>query len=189
MDFCSFLTENTPAGVLGTVGAWHHRAPRYSLRRLETVVRGFAPDLLCAEINRTDWEAERPVNFSPEYRECLVPLCRELSITVVPVGDRWRGLPSPLRLALLLGASPGWINSPPADRWHRAWAHLRPRLNQANQELVAHVLETVQRDPGRRVLVTVRVERHYAVVGGLSRSEKVTLLSAWTSTTQSTHPG
>ena len=180
MDLCSRLPENTPVGVLGTVGAWHHWAPRYGLRRLEMLVRGFAPELLCTEINRIDWEATRLVRFSPEYRECLVPLCRELSITVVPVGDRWRGPPSPLRLTLPLGAGPGWINSPAADHWHRTWAQLQPRLNQANRELVAHILETVQRDPGRRVLVTVRVERRYVVVGRLSRSKKVTLLSAWT---------
>ncbi|MFQ6101842.1 MAG: hypothetical protein ACE5OS_11505 [Anaerolineae bacterium] len=161
--------------MLGTVGAWHRRAPHYSLRHLEALVRGFAPDILCAEVNRADWEAGRLGTFPPEYRECLVPLCRELGVIVVPVGNRWRGPPSPLRLALLLGAGPRWVNSAPADRWHRAWARLCSRSEQANRELVLHVLEAVQRDPGRRLLVTVQVERRYAVIDWLRQVDEVTL--------------
>ena len=162
--------------MLGTVGAWHHRAPRYGLRHLEALVRGFAPDLLCAEISRVDWEAGNLATFPPEYRECLVPLCRELGVTVVPVGDRWRGLPSPLRLALPLGVGPQWINSAAASRWHRAWAQPWPGSGQPNRKLVIHILKAVRRDPGRRVLVTVRVERCGAVVSGLSQTKEVALI-------------
>lgn len=166
----------TWVGLLGTAGAWHRRAPAYSLGRLEALVRGFAPDLLCAEINRTEWEKERPAALSPEYRDCLIPLCRELGVVVVPVGDRWQGMPSPLRVALLLGAGSSWINSAAADRWHRAWARLWPRSRQADRELVAHVAEAVRRDPGRRVLVTVRMERRYVVLDELRRIRAATLV-------------
>jgi hypothetical protein len=176
MGLHGFLPEKTPVGVLGTVGAWHRRAPGYSLRRLEALVRGFAPDLLCAEINRADWEAGRAAAFPPEYHECLVPLCRELGVIVVPVSDRWRGPLSPLRLALPLGAGPRWVNSATADRWHRAWSRACTDSGRANRELVAHVLEAVRRDPGRRVLVTVRMERRYAVVDGLRPADEVTLV-------------
>jgi hypothetical protein len=172
--------EKTPVGVLGTVGEWHHRAPRYSLRHLEALVRDFAPDLLCAEINRADWEAGHLVALSPEYRECLVPLCHELGVIVVPVDDRWRGLPSPLRLALLLGLGPRGMSSTVADRWHRTWARAYSGAGQANRKLLAHILEAVGRDPGRRMLVTVRVERWYAVVAGLRQAGKVALMSLWT---------
>jgi hypothetical protein len=175
MEYDGFLPERTPVGVLGTVGAWHRWAPGYSLHHLEALVRCFAPDLLCAEINRADWEASRSATFPPEYRDRLVPLCQELGVIVVPVGDRWRGLPSPLRLALPLRAGSGWVNSATADRWHRAWARLYPGSRQANRELVARILEAVHRDPGRRVLVTVRVERRYAVVDGLRQADEVTL--------------
>jgi hypothetical protein len=179
MDSQGVPFKRTPVGVLGTVGAWHHWASGYSSHHLEVLVRGFAPDLLCAEINRTDWEAGRAVAFPPEYRERLVPLCRDLGVIVVPVGDGWRGLPSPLRLALVSGVGPGWVNSVMADRWHRAWARFGPNPEPANRVLLAHILEAVHRDPGRRVLVTVRMERRYAVVDGLCQADEVILVPVW----------
>jgi hypothetical protein len=172
--------EKTPVGVLGTVGTWHRRAPNYSQRHLETLVRGFAPDLLCAEINRADWEAGHLAALRPEYRECLVPLRRELGVIVVPVGNRWRGLPSPLRLALPLGAGARWMNSTATDWWHHTWARAYSGVGRANRKLLAHILEAVQRDPGRRTLVTVRVERRYAVVAGLRQTDEVALMPMWT---------
>ena len=168
--------KKTPVGVLGTVGTWHRRAPGYDQRHLEALVRGFAPDILCAEINRADWEAVRSAMFPPEYRECLIPLCRELGVIVTPVGDRWHGLPSPLRLMLMLGGGSRWVNSKTADRWHRIWAQACSSSRQANRELVTHILEAVRRDPGRRVLVTVRVERRYAVIDGLRQIDEVALV-------------
>jgi hypothetical protein len=172
--------EKTLVGVLGTVGAWHRRAPRYSLRYLEALVCGFAPDLLCAEINRADWEAGHLAALPPEYRECLVPLCRELGVIVVPVGDRWRGLPSPLRLALPLGLGPRGMSSTAANRWHRTWMRAYSGAGRANRKVLARILEAVQRDPGRRVLVTVRVERWHAVADGLRQTGEVALMPMWT---------
>lgn len=175
------LSNKTTIGVLGTVGTWHRRAPGYGLRHLESLVRDFAPDILCAEIDRAEWEAGRLANLPLEYRECLVPLCRELGVTVVPVGDGWRGLPSPLRLAFPLGAGSRWVNSATADRWYWAWARVCSGYRQVNRSLVAHILEAVRRDPGRRVLVTVQVERRYAVVMGLHRIGEVALVPVWKS--------
>jgi hypothetical protein len=117
-------SEKTLVGVLGTVGAWHRWAPRYSLCHLESLVRGLVPDLLCVEICRADWEAGNLATLPFEYRHCLAPLCRQLGIIIVSVGNAWRGPPSPLRLALALGAGPHWFNSQAADRWHQAWARL-----------------------------------------------------------------
>jgi uncharacterized protein len=168
--------DKTWVGVLSTVGAWHRWAPGYGLHHLEMLVRSFAPDLLCAEINQDDWEAMRMTMLPPEYREPLIPLCRALDIIVVPIGNEWSGLPSPLRLALPLGIGPRWINSIVADRWHQVWARLWPRSGQANRELVRRILDTIHRDPGRRVLVTVRMERRYAVVNGLRRVDEVVLM-------------
>jgi hypothetical protein len=176
MDLCKRLPNQTPVGVLGTLGTWHRRAPGYSLHHLEALVRGFAPDLLCIEIDRAAWEVGHLAAFPPEYRECLVPLCRQLGIILVPVDDQWRGLPSPLRLALMLGGGPRWVNSAAADRWHQAWARMCSGSGQANRELVTHILKAVRRDPGRRVLVTVRMERRHAVVTGLHQADEVTLV-------------
>jgi hypothetical protein len=140
------------------------------------LVREFAPDLLCAEITRAEWEARRLESFPPEYRECLVPLCRKLGIIIVPVGSPWQGPLSPLRLALLVGGGPSWANSGAADGWNRLWARLGPDFRQANRRLVANILGTVQRDPGRRLLATVRLERRHAVVDGLRRAKGVALV-------------
>jgi hypothetical protein len=40
-------------------------------------------------------------------------------------------------------------------------------------------LEAVRRDPGRRVLVTVQMERRYAVVDGLCQADDVVFAPAW----------
>jgi hypothetical protein len=173
------VAEKTRAGVLETAGSWHALLPRYRLRRLEELVRGFMPDLLCAEINRDDWESQRFGSFPLEYRECLLPLCRQLGAIVIPVGDRWPVPPSPLRLAILFGASLRWMCRPAALRWQRAWARLFPGAEQANADMVARILETVRRDPGRRVLVVVRVERCYAVLEGLGQVNEVEVVVDW----------
>lgn len=174
------LPETTPVGMLGTLGAGHHRAPSYGPQHLEALVRSFAPDLLWVEINRTDGEAGRVEPLPVEYPECLMPLCPELGAVIVPVGNRWRGWPSPLRLALRLGAGLRWVNSEDADRCHRIWADLWSGSRQANRQLVEPILEAVRRDPGRRVLVTVRIERSYAVVDGLCQTDEVRLVPVWT---------
>ena len=136
-------------------------------------------DLLCAEIARAEWEAHDVPSLRPECQDQLVSLCRELGIVIVPVGDCWHGLSSPLRLAALLGAGTRFLNSGFADRLHRAWARLGPDPQAANSELVAHILAAVRRDPGRRVLVMVRVERRFAVVDGLCRADEVALVPFW----------
>jgi hypothetical protein len=100
-------------------------------------------------------------------------------VIVVPVGCARPGLPSPLRLALLLGAGPVWINQPAFDRWHRFWGHLWPGADRADQELALGILQAVRRDPGRRVLVTVRIERRPAVMDGLCHSDEVVLVPRW----------
>jgi hypothetical protein len=169
----------TVLGILGTAGSWHALLPCYPLRRLGELVRAFAPDLLCAEINRDDWEARRLEAVPLEYRECLLPLCRQLGVIVVPVGDRWAVPASPLRLALLLGAGPRWMCRPAMVRWQRAWARLFRGAEPVNADLVARILEAVRRDPGRRVLVVVRVERCYAVLEGLGRESEVEVVVDW----------
>jgi hypothetical protein len=170
------IPAKTPVGILGTLGAWHRRASAYGLQEVEAIVRAWAPDLLCAEINQADWEAGRVAALPVEYRECLLPVCRELGVVLVPVGDHWHAPPSPLRLALPLGAGPRWINSAEADRCHCLWAHLWPGSQRANRELVENILQAVRRDPGRRVLVIVRVERRYAVVQRLCQTDEVRLV-------------
>jgi hypothetical protein len=169
----------TTVGVLGTVGSWHLWAPRYGLNHLERLVRAFAPDLLCAAINPAGWEGRHLAHLSVEYRECLVGLCREMGIIIVPVGDGWCGRISPLRLALLLGAGAAAMNSAFADRFHRAWARFSHDSPREDQELVERVLQAVRRDPGRRVLVTVRLERRHAVVDQLSQAPDVVPGSVW----------
>lgn len=169
----------TLLGILGTAGGWHALLPRCGLRQLEERVRTFAPDLLCAEINRDAWESQRQSAFSLEYRECLLPLCRQLGVVVVPLGGEWPVPVSPLRLGLLLGAGPRWMCRPAVLGWQRAWARLFPGVERVNAELVARILEAARRDPGRRLLVAVRIERCYAVVKGLGQEREIELLVEW----------
>jgi hypothetical protein len=163
-------------GVLGTVGAWHRWARGYSLAQLGEWLRRFQPDLVCADIERCDWETGSQNRLSLDYRACLVPLCRQLGITIVPVGNPWPGIPSPLRMVLLVGVAGHWINLAAVDRWHQVWAGLWPGARKADRCMANKVLSALRRDPGRRVLATVRIERRYAVVAALAQNRQVRLV-------------
>ncbi|MCL5960207.1 MAG: hypothetical protein M1358_13005 [Chloroflexi bacterium] len=78
---------NSTITLLGTLRELHTVLPDYDLQRLRDLVAEKKPDLLCVEIDRTDWEAGNLSEAPIESREALAGLSRTSEITLIPIGE------------------------------------------------------------------------------------------------------
>lgn len=176
--------------VLGTLADLHEASIQYDLKTLRRIVKDLQPDLLCAEIYPDDWQAGDLNKLPPEYRETLIPLSRRTDIIIIPVsGSKERSLFEPkggsllglrsltahllnnqLRWMQKLASSPRAINSGFIGQlcdWNcalTAWVcgkQVQRDWEQANQVLLNNILNAIQRDPGRRILITVDCRRRH----------------------------
>jgi hypothetical protein len=191
--------------VLGTLAELHQEPIKYNLQTLRRLVKDVQPDLLCAEIHPDDWKESDPSRMLPEYREALVPLSRRTDIIIVPVsgsqewelivpkGGRLLGLRTlivrllngQLRLMQRLANGPRTINSG-LFGWLcdgmctlTAWVcgpQAQKAWDKANQATLKNIITTIQRDPGRRVLVTVDCRRRHRLEQALRRVPDVELV-------------
>lgn len=174
--------------VLGLLADLHQEPVQYDLKSLRRLVKTIHPDLLCAEIDPEDWEVRDLGRVSPEYRESLVPLARRTDIVVVPVRASSqrdmllpekgpfrtlrrfvvRALNRMQRRLLGLARGPQDLNSGKLDLLCDGMCALSMRISgsparqaweAANQAMLDNILVAIQRDPGRRVLVTVDCRR------------------------------
>jgi hypothetical protein len=177
----------TRVALLATLGALHAEPLAYDLDCLRTIIVELAPDLLCAEITRPDWENGDLSKVTLELRQALEPAARLTETVLVPVA------PSPERFEDFV-APPGWRRSlvRTFDRWLR-WGQRKAGKPQSihgvlfesfchsvclmtettwspserlawdlqNQALAEAILEVARRDPGRRVLVAVQCQRFH----------------------------
>src|SRR5574341_1976429 len=175
----------TRLAVLGTLSELHREPIAYDLRCLSALVVDLAPDLLCAEITREDWEGNDLSSAALEVREALQPVVAATDIVLVPVA------PTPRRFADF-GPATGWRGSVirALDRLLR-WVERRANRPEAIQGVVFHtichavcmltqlawsaqdrtawqaqnriladnILAAVRQDPGSRVLVAVQCQR------------------------------
>lgn len=191
--------------VLGTLAELHQEPIRYDLKALVRLVKNLQPDLLCAEIPLDHWRNGRLDRLPPEYGEALLPLTRRTNIVLVPVAsDQGCELISPRRGPIRGGRSVlvWWMNwmlrslqrdagTPEAintgffghlcdtmcavtawvcgEATRRAW-------QQANQQLYDNVVQAMQRDPGRRVLVTVDCRRRHQLQKRLNALDGIELV-------------
>jgi hypothetical protein len=180
----------TRLAVLGTISDLHREPLAYDLARLRSIVTDLAPDLLCAEITREAWEGGDLSAATVEVREALAPVEAATDIVIVPVAstpkqyidfapsEQWRRdlvlafdrlLQWGLRQAnrpeevngLLFGAfchTVCWLTE-------KMWtAEDRAAWQAQNKALAENILQAVQRDPGRRVLVAVQCQRLHRLV-------------------------
>lgn len=189
---------NSRIAMLGTMAEMHREIPAYDLRILKRLVKEIQPDLLLAEIHPDDLRTDRLNQLSVEYREALVPLSRRTDIVIVPVsgsrggdlaGLQGKGLTGlravtvrllngQLRWMQHLASGPGAVNSEwfgwMCDRTCSliAWicgSQVQRAWDQSNQVIVDNVRAAIERDPGRRVLVTVDCRRRHRLERALRR--------------------
>lgn len=194
--------------VLGTLAELHKEPIKYNLACLTRLVKELEPDLLCAEIQRDDWESGDLSRAPIEYREALVPLSRRTDIVIVPVSSSegceliapqegpFLGLRSRLigilnwhlRVMQRLAGRPRATNSGLFGHLCnticalQAWlcgAVTRRAWEEANQQIFDNILWAVRRDPGRRVLVTVDCRRRHLLEERLRHMDELELVDFW----------
>lgn len=200
VDKGSAVLSPTPVAVLATIGELHREALTYDLRALVQLVTGMRPDLLCLDLTPDQWRRRDAADLPPEYREALLPLADETDIVVVPIAGEslledpaamgWRGIalrplhawfarlqctaPGPAALSrgprlvvanLLYGLMAALAGNGTRSRW-QAYA----------AELAQRVIDTVRRDPGRRVLVAVGARHCHQVCRALEQYPEVRIV-------------
>ena len=191
--------------VLGLLADLHQEPSQYDVKLLRRLVKTIQPDLLCAEIHPDDWQADDLSKAAPEYQGTLVPLSRRTGIVIVPVsGSSDRGLVVPRsgpllsvrggivrwlnglqRLLQRFAKGPDDVNSGLFDAICDGMCAINIRVggaetqrawDEGNRAILNNVLETVRRDPGRRVLVTVDCRRRRWLMSQLSCGSQVELV-------------
>jgi hypothetical protein len=189
--------SRTPVAVLGTLAEFHREPIPYDLGALLRLVIALRPDLLCLDLTPDEWQRRDFRALPPEYREALLPLAYQTDIVVAPIGgvaspeeptaSGWKGtIVAQFRrwLAYLQRTAPG-----PAAINQGLRHHLANLLYDAiallvgretyrqwkahTDQLIRAVIEVVQRDPGRRVLVVVNVRHCHVIREALRKRPEV----------------
>ena len=175
----------TRLAILGTLSDLHREPLAYDLACLRSLVTDLAPDLLCAEITRDAWERHDLLAASMEVREALAPVEAATDLVIVPVASSLKAYTGYLPVAswrrtlvrlfdrlLRWGGRkagrPAVVNGVPFGAFchtvcwlaERFWtADQRAAWEAQNRAMVENIVQAVQRDPGRRVLVAVQCQR------------------------------
>lgn len=178
-------SSRTHLAILGTISDLHQQPVHYDLGCLQKIVADTSPDLLCAEITKEAWEREDLSNVPLEVREALAPIIASTDITLIPIAPTleqykdfnpdsgWRRrivrtFDRLLRWGQLQADDARTINS----MWFSAFCHTicwltelfwsakeRAAWEGQNEKLVESIVQAIQRDQGRRVLVVVQCQR------------------------------
>lgn len=178
-------SSKTQLAILGTMSDLHQQPISYDLDCLRKIVVEVSPDLLCAEITREAWERNDLSQSALEVQEALAPVIASMDIVLIPIAPSpkryndfmpksgWRS-----RLVWTFDRLLRWgqIHADDArtinGMWFDAFCHTvcwlteifwtakdRAAWELQNQELVKNIVQVVQRDSGRRVLVVVQCQR------------------------------
>lgn len=187
----------TRLAFLSTIGDLHTTPLRYDLACLGALIAKIAPDLLCAEVSRVDWESNNLAAATLEVREALIPVVIASDIVLIPVAPErpansmllpeWRqSLVRTFDRVLQWGQrqanGPEGIHSLTFETFchsvcaltEMSWtATERDVWRTQNEALAANILQTVHRDPGRRVLAVVQCQRVHTLEPILKRHQDV----------------
>ncbi|MCZ7574388.1 MAG: hypothetical protein M5U01_38045 [Ardenticatenaceae bacterium] len=185
----------TRVALLSTLAEMHTEPIQYDLITLAAIVQQVAPDLLCVELPKPDWEQGDLSQAPVEVQRSLLPLAELSNVVVVPVA------PGPRRFNDFAPQT-GW-GAELARRLDRAlcWAQRRANSAEAihaplfegichtlcvlnemswdtearqawaaqNRAMLENILRAARRDPGRRMLVAVQCQRRHWLEPRLKR--------------------
>ncbi len=163
----------------------HAQPIQYNLAALAAIVEQVAPDLLCVELPRLDWESGNLAQSPVEVRHSLLPLAELSAVVVVPVAPDsrefndfapqagWRAglshrldkaLSQAQRAASSAEAVHGWLFEGVCHTLclvnAMSWdAEARQAWEEQNQAIADNILQAARHDPGRRILVAVQCQR------------------------------
>ncbi|MFQ5611860.1 MAG: hypothetical protein ACE5H9_06970 [Anaerolineae bacterium] len=195
------MTE-TRLALLSTLSEMHTQPIQYNLATLTAIVNQIAPDFLCLELPRNEWEIGNLEQAPVEVRRSMLPLAALSDVVVVPVAPDvrqfndfapkagWRAevaqqLAGALRRAQRAANNVEAIHAMFFQSVCHAlcllnemsWdAEARRAWNEQNQGLLDNVLQAARRDPGRRMLVAVQCQRVHWLDPRLKRVPDVELV-------------
>jgi hypothetical protein len=183
-------STKTRLAILGTMSELHRQPIRYDLHCLQQIITDVSPDLLCAEITPEDWERGDLSRAAVDVREALTPVISCTDIVLIPVAPSpeqyvdfaprasWRH-----RLVLAFDRLLRWGQIQAGDAqvvnglWFGVFCHIvcwltetfwmpedRGAWERQNQELVENLVQAVQRDSGRRILVAIQCQRRHRLL-------------------------
>jgi hypothetical protein len=178
-------SSRTRLAILGTMSDLHRQPVRYDLHCLQKIIADVSPDLLCAEITTEAWERGDLSQAAVEVPEALAPIVASTDIVLIPVAptsDQYGDFTSRTglrrRLIMALNRLLRWgqlqADSAPAVNsfWFGAFCHTVCWLTEAfwdredrqswerqNRDLAENIVQAIQHDRGRRVLVAVQCQR------------------------------
>lgn len=191
----SETAPKTRLAFLSTIGDLHTTPLRYDLACLGALIAKIAPDLLCAEVSRVDWESNNLAAATLEVREALIPVVIASDIVLIPVAPERPTDTMPLpewRQALIRtfdhvlqwgqrqANGPEGIHSLTFETFchsvcaltEMSWtAAERTAWKEGNETLAANILRAVRRDPSRRVLAVVQCQRIHTLEPILKRHQ------------------
>jgi len=189
--------------VLGVLADLHGEEVQYDLKPLRKLILAIQPDLICAEIQWVDWLSGNLAEAPRAIRETIVPLCRRTDMVIIPVGgvasmgfganeaDRFikakvmRALNGLQRISWEFINHPATVNSDAytqccnltcAAELSLYGQTAKKNWQEANDTILKNILETLTRDPGRRVLVTIDCRRRQWLVKQLAQTPMVDLV-------------
>lgn len=177
--------STTRLAILGTMSDLHTQPISYDLNALKKIVADLSPDLLCAEITKESWEHDDFSQASLEVREALAPMIASMDIVLIPVAPDpkeykdfaprggWRRhivkiFDRLLRWGQIQANDAKTINGFGFGAFCHTvcwltelfWSSDEKALwEKQNRELVDNILQAIERDRGRRVLVAVQCQR------------------------------
>ena len=178
-------SARTRLALLGTLSDLHREPLAYDLACLRSLATDLAPDLLCAEITRDAWERRDLSAATLELREALAPVEAATDLVIVPVASSlkpytgylpmapWRrtlvrALDRLLRWGGRKASRPEVVNGVLFGAYchmvcwlaERLWTvEQRAEWEAQNRAMAENIVQAVQREPGRRVLVAVQCQR------------------------------
>lgn len=198
--------QRTRLAVLATLADLHCELVSYDLVSLRTLVADLAPDLLCAEVTRETWEGDDLSQAAVEVRDALVQVVEVTDVVLVPVApdaDRFadfapevgwqhgfvRTIDRALRWGQRKADTPEAINGtlfeafchPLCRLTEWSWtAEKRRAWTEQNRIIADNIIQAVERDSRRRVLVAVQCQRIHKLVPLLKRRDDLIELVKFT---------
>lgn len=189
-------TNPTRLAILGTLSDLHREPLPYDLAALRNLIIELGPEILCAEITRGTWESGDLTSAEIEVREALAPVVAVTDTVLVPVaptmeqfmdfasgsGWSWR-IGKVLERMLRWGQRKAGTVEAVNGYFFGAFCHTLCNLTESfwtpegrtawddqNRQIAENILQVIQRDPGRRILVAVQCQRLHKIVPLLSSS-------------------
>ena len=194
--------RKTRVSLLSTLADMHTQPIQYNLAALAGIVDKVAPDFLCVELPRSDWETGNFKQAPVEVQRSLLPSAELSDVVIIPVApdarqfndfapkSGWRAglariLARALQRAQRAANKAEAVHALPFQSVchtlcllnEMSWdADARKAWDGQNQAMLDNILQVARRDPARRMLVAVQCQRVHWLEPRLKKAPGIELV-------------